>query len=267
MGGVTEQFSATVEATHGVMTKWKVLVVDDDAPAQRTLKAFLEQLTNVEVVGECSDVGAAVREIRTHQPDILFVDVTMPGALTLDMLHIPGLETIPLIVFTTAVAEQAMLTKDAHAFDYLLKPLSHDRFTAVMGRVKAALERAHPVVFSHAPRVMTTRDATHTVAIPVPEIDWIEAEDYCTRVHAGRRKPLVRRSIQSLLEELAGDGFMRASRTTIVNLARIREFRPLQKGEAEVAMTSGAMVPVSRSYRVQIEHRVQTRQQTKPHKR
>lgn len=246
------------------MTKWKVMVVDNDPPARRTLAAFLEQLSNVAVVGECSDVGAATREIRVYQPDILFVDVTMPGASSLDMLHIPGLETIPLIVFTTAVAEQAMLTKDAHAFDFLLKPLSHDRFTAVMARVKTALERAHPVVFSHTPRVMTTQENGRPVVIPVAEIGWIEAEDYCTRVYAGRRKPLVRRSIQSLLEELAGDGFMRSHRSTLVNLARIREVRSLQNGDAEAVMMSGAAVVVSRSYRVQIEHRVQTRRHSRP---
>lgn len=249
------------------MTRWKVLVVDDDPPSRRILTAFLEQLSNVEVIGECTDAGAAVRAIRSGQPDILFIDVTMPGATALDMLHIPGLETIPLVVFTTAVAEQAMLAKDAHAFDFLLKPLSNERFTAVMSRVKAALEKANPVVFSHAPRVMTTHDLGRPVVIPVPDIDWLAAEDYCTRVNAGRRKPLVRRSIQSLLEELASDGFMRASRSSIVNLARIREIKPLQNGDAEAVVTSGAVVPVSRSYRVQIEHRVHTRLQTKSHSR
>ena len=241
------------------MTPWKVLVVDDDPPAKRMASALLAQFDGVEVVGECDDAGAAVRAIRQLEPDILFIDVQMPGATSLDMLHIPGLSTIPLVVFTTGEAEHVLMATDVHAFDYLLKPFSDERFMRVMAKVLTALDRASSVTFTAVPRELTVHGPENPIVIPVDRVDWVEAEDYCTRIHAGRRRPLVRRSIQSLLEELAGDGFMRASRTAILNLASIREIRPKQNGEAEALLTRGDVVPVSRSYRVQLEHQVRSR--------
>lgn len=229
--------------------KWKALVVDDEPPARRTLQLLLSSYAQVEVVGECDHAAAAVEAIRALKPDLLFIDVQMPGATGLDVLRETGFDVVPVVVFTTAFAEYALPAFEAHAFDYLLKPFSDERFADVMTRVLRALDQARPAVFSRGPRVLTIRDGGRTLVIPVAEIDWIEAEDYCTRIHAGSRHPLVRRSMQSLLEELAADGFARAHRSAIVNLARIREVRPLTSGDAEAILADGTTVRVSRSHR------------------
>jgi two-component system LytT family response regulator len=239
-------------------TKWRALVVDDEPPARRTLVALLGQHSQVEVVGECEHAAQAVAAIRDLKPDILFIDVQMPGATGLDVVHIAGLDTVPIVVFSTAHADYALRAFEAHAFDYLLKPFSDERFSDVMSRVLWSLERSHPASFGSRPRALTLRDGGRTIVIPISEIDWIEAQDYCTRVHAGRQRPLVRRSIQSLLEELGGDGFLRAHRSSIVNIARVREVRPLASGDAVAVLATGAHVKVSRSYRPQLENRLRS---------
>jgi two-component system LytT family response regulator len=236
--------------------KWRVLVVDDEPPARRTIKTLLAACDRVEVVGESDHADAAVAAIRELRPDLLFIDVQMPGATGLDVLHTAGLGTVPIVVFTTAFSEYAVDAFEAQAFDYLLKPFSDERFGQVLTRVLSALDRAQPAEFNRAPRTVTVRDAGRTLVIPVGEIDWIEAEDYCTRIHAGDRKPLVRRSMQSLLEELEDDEFMRTHRSAIVNLARVRELRPLPSGEAEVTLADGTRVRVSRAHRPQLESRL-----------
>jgi two-component system, LytTR family, response regulator len=235
---------------------WRVLVVDDEPPARRTLQLLLADYRQVTVVGECDHAAAAVEAIRALKPDVLFIDVQMPGATGLDVLREAGLDAVPIVVFTTAYAEYALPAFEAHAFDYLLKPFSDERFADVMTRVLRALDAARPAAVSSGPRKLTIRDAGRTLVIPVGEIDWIEAEDYCTRIHAGTRHPLVRRSMQSLLEELAPDGFVRTHRSSIVNVTRVREVRPLASGDAEVLLADGTIVRVSRSYRSQLDSRV-----------
>lgn len=243
----------------GLARKWRALVVDDEPPARRTVLALLGQYDQVEIVGECDHAETAVAAIRELQPDLLFIDVQMPGATGLDVLYTAGLDTVPIVVFTTAFAEYALMAFEVHAFDYLLKPFSDERFGNVMTRVLWALDLAKPAEFSTKPRTVTVRDGGKTLIIPVSEIDWIEAEDYCTRIHAGRRKPLVRRSMQSLLEELEGDSFMRTHRSAIVNLAHVRELRPMPSGEAELWLANGTRVKVSRSHRPQLENRLRAR--------
>ncbi|HUR21728.1 MAG TPA: LytTR family DNA-binding domain-containing protein [Vicinamibacterales bacterium] len=239
--------------------KWRVLVVDDEPPARRTIKTLLAACGRVEVVGECDHADAAVAAIRELRPDLLFIDVQMPGASGLDVLHAAGLGVVPIVVFTTAFSEYAVDAFQAQAFDYLLKPFSDERFGQVLTRVLAALERARPAELIAVPRTVTVRDAGRTLVIPVSEIDWIEAEDYCTRIHAGVRKPLVRRSMRSLLDELEADAFIRTHRSAIVNLARVRELRSLPSGEAELLLASGEKVRVSRAQRPLLEVRLRER--------
>ena len=236
--------------------KWRVLVVDDEPPARRTIKSLLAAHDRVEVVGECDHAAAAVAAIRELRPDVLFIDVQMPGATGLEVVHTAGLGAVPIVVFTTAYSEYALDAFEAQAFDYLLKPFSDERFDQVLTRVLSALERARPVEFNRVPRTVTVRDAGRILVIPVSEIDWIEAEDYCTRIHAGGRNPLVRRSMRSLLDELEADAFMRTHRSAIVNLARVRELRPLPSGEAELLLASGEKVRVSRAHRPELESRL-----------
>jgi len=234
-------------------TPWRVLIVDDEPPARRTLELLLERYPGFQVVEQCDHAAAAIDAIRRHAPDVLFVDVQMPGATGLDVIHEAGVDVVPVVVFTTAFAEYALPAFEAHALDYLLKPFSDERFDAVMQRVTRSLEQARPVTLSSrsdidANRALTIRDAGRTFVIPVRDIDWIEAEDYCARIHAGDRHLLVRRSLQSFLSDL-GAGFARVHRSSIVNLARVREVQPLASGDQQIVLADGATVRMSRNFR------------------
>lgn len=230
----------------------RVVIVDDEPPARRALELLLEPYPSFEIVAQCDHAAAAVAAIRAHRPDVLFVDVQMPGATGLDVIREAGIDVVPVVVFTTAYAEYALPAFEAHALDYLLKPFSDERFDEVMRRVTASLERATPVSMDRD-RALTIREAGRTYVIPLREIDWIEAEDYCARIHAGDRHVLVRRSLQSFAEELAADGFARVHRSSIVNLSRVREVQPLASGDQQLILAGGATVRLSRSFRDSFE--------------
>ena len=242
-------------ASAGVQRKWRALVVDDEPPARRAIQTLLGAFDCIEVVGESDHAEAALTAIRDLKPDVLFVDVQMPGATGLDVVHKAGLGSVPVVIFTTAYSEYALKAFEAQAFDYLLKPYSDERFQQVMARVLSLLERASLAEINRIERTVIVRDAGKTLIIPIKEIDWIEAEDYCSRIHAGTRKPLVRRTMQSLIQEL-DDQFMRTHRGAIVNLSRIRELRPLPSGEAEALLVDGTRVKVSRTNRPALESRL-----------
>lgn len=235
---------------------YRALIVDDEPPARRTLQLLLARHPEFIVAGECDHAAAAVEAIRAHTPDVLFVDVQMPGATGLDVIRDVGVDVVPVVVFTTAYAEYAVPAFEAHALDYLLKPFSDERFADVMARVTRALERAQPVSVSAKPRALTIREAGRTLVIPIADIDWIEAEDYCTRIHAGARRPLIRRSMQALLDELDADGFARIHRSSIVNLRRVREVRSIGSGDAEAVLVDGTVLRVSRALRDAFEQRL-----------
>jgi two-component system LytT family response regulator len=233
-----------------VIARWRAVIVDDEPPARRSLQVLLGGYPDIEVVAECGHARAAIEAIRSERPDLLFIDVQMPEATGLDVIDAAGRDAVPVVVFTTAYAEYALAAFEAHAFDYLLKPWTDDRFHAVMTRVRRALAAASAAASVDAlGRVLTIRDAGRMHRIPVADIVWIEAEDYCTRIHAGDRRPLVRRSMQSLAEELARSGFLRVHRSAIVNLACVREVTPLQSGDADARLADGTIVRVSRTFR------------------
>ena len=229
--------------------RWRVVVVDDEPPARRTLQLLLAKYPDVAVVAECDHAVSAVEAIGRFAPDLLFIDVQMPGATGIDVIHQAGLDAVPVVIFTTAYAEYALPAFEAHALDYLLKPFSDDRFAAVMTRALRALGQSSRAEVEREPRTLTIRDAGKTLVIPFAEIEWIEAEDYYVRIHAGGRRPLVRRTLQSMADTLDGSRFARVHRSAIVNLDRVREVQPVASGDQQIVLTSGATVRLSRNFR------------------
>lgn len=238
---------------------WRVLVVDDEPPARRTVRLLLDRYADVTVVGECDHAAAAVEAIRALSPDIVFIDVQMPGATGLDVIHEAGLDAVPVVIFTTAYAEYAVSAFEAHALDYLLKPFSDDRFAAVMTRALKALEQSSRARVDSEPRTLTIRDGGRTLVIPFADIEWIEAEDYYVRIHAGARRPLVRRTLQSLASTLDASRFVRVHRSAIVNLDHVREVQPVASGDQQILLTSGASVRLSRNFRESFSAQMVTR--------
>lgn len=233
------------------MTPISVCVVDDEPPARRALEWLLARHPDVRVVGVCGDGETAVRVIRERRPDLVFLDVQMPGGDGFDVLA--AIEPPPAVVFVTAFDTYAVRAFDVRALDYLVKPFSDERFEIVMSRAREALTRTPVPV---APLVV--KDGHRTFVLPCDDIEWIEAEDYYVRIHAGRHRPLVRRSLQSLLESLEPLGFARVHRSAAVNLACVRQVHPLPSGDAEIVLAGGQIVRLSRSQRASFQARLST---------
>jgi two-component system LytT family response regulator len=236
----------------------RALVVDDEPLARRGIRVRLERGGGVEVIGECANGSEAVSAIRDLAPDLVFLDVQMPGLGGFDVIERVGVERMPPVVFVTAYDAHALRAFDVHALDYLLKPIDDERFdTAVerarrrvaerqvsaMGRqLAAALEDLRT-------RRILIKDRGRVVIVNETDVDWIEAEGDYVRVHAGGRGHLLRETMTAMAERLDPASFARIHRSTIVNVSRIRELKPLPNREFTVVLKDGTQLRLSRSYR------------------
>jgi two-component system LytT family response regulator len=227
----------------------RVCVIDDEPPARRALEWLLSREPGVTVVGSTGDGASAIALLEETRPDAVFLDVQMPGLDGFEVLR-RLTPPAPTVVFVTAYDAYAVRAFEAQALDYLVKPFSDERFSVVMARVRQLVR----VRTGGQPLVV--REGHRTLVLPPAEIEWIEAEDYYVRIHAGTRRPLIRRTLQSVLEALEPEGFMRVHRSAAVNLSAVREVRPLPTGDGEVLLTSGHIVRVSRQYRAGLVARV-----------
>jgi len=226
----------------------RALVVDDERLAREKIRAMLGEHPDVQIVGECAEGGDAVAEIRRLKPDLVFLDIAMPGSDGFDVLRRLRGSRMPAIIFVTAHNEYAIRAFDVEAVDYLLKPFDRRRFNEALRR---ALERAGKA--AHWNRfVVKTRD--RMIFVPAAEIDWIEAAGKYVRLHAGAAKYLVRESIGEVESRLDPADFARIHRRTIVNLRRVAEIYRGVAGESIVALTTGEQLSVSRRYWSKIRH-------------
>jgi two-component system LytT family response regulator len=247
------------------------VIVDDEPPARRTLELLLAREADVDVVAACGDGASAVEAIVRMSPDVVFLDIQIPGGDGFDVLRQLPADRRPVVAFVTAFDEYAVRAFDAHAVDYLLKPFPDDRFAALVERMRQAVRLRHideierrlnaliqaTSAATLAPiGQLVVRDGAKTLVLPLAEIEWIEAEDYYVRIHAGTRRPLVRRSLQSLATELEVAGFVRAHRSAIVNIDHVREIRPASGDDHEIVLASGATVRLSRAMRDHVTARV-----------
>ena len=257
------------------MTPLRGLIVDDEALARDTLRRLLSGDPEVEVIEDCAGGEEAVRRIRETEPDIVFLDVQMPEVDGFEVLRRARPATVPAVVFVTAHDAYALRAFEAEALDYLLKPFDDERFYHVLGRAKARVreQRAHRLAgrlvaelagassavavppVSAAPgrppwveRIPVRQDG-RVVFVRVDEVDWIEAADYCVRIHAGGRAHLVRESLRELEARLDPARFFRIHRSALVNVARIRELEPHFHGEYVVVLQDGARLRLSRGRR------------------
>jgi two-component system LytT family response regulator len=239
----------------------RILVVDDEAPARAALRRMLSEDPEVEVVGCCADGKTALAALKTSAPEVLFLDVVMPGLDGFEVMRAAGPRP-PRVVFVTAHAGHALEAFDAEAVDYVLKPFDDDRFARALARAKAAARAdrtmalaarlsaqagiaAQPAYLERL--VVPDREGVRVV--PVDEIDWIEAQDYYVELHIGARSYLLRRSLKVLEERLDPRKFARVHRSAIVNVARIQSMRPASHGERDLVLRDGTQLKLSRMYR------------------
>jgi two-component system, LytTR family, response regulator len=253
------------------MTRFQVLVVDDEPLAREAVVSLVRRDSEVATVAECEDGLRARQLIDETKPDIVFLDMEMPGlngAQLAEHLQDGG----PVVVFITAFSQYAVEAFELAATDYVLKPFSDERFLEALGRAKrrvrerrlgelahqmagvaAELQQGEPAP-SGAPRHLqrlSIKQGDRTVVLRTEEIVWIEAQDYCITVHSTRGNHLIRASLTSLESRLAPDMFVRTHRMAIVNLQHVRETQ--DRDGLRLVLSEGSQVGVSRSRRAHIE--------------
>jgi two-component system LytT family response regulator len=234
--------------------KVRTLVVDDEPLARAGLRAMLTAFDWVEVVGEAADGEAAVELIDHLQPELVFLDVQMPGLFGTDVLH--RIERQPYIIFTTAFSQHAVSAFELGAVDYLLKPFGPARLSAAMERIRAAigepvgvnaLERLSAALTSGPISRLFVRTGGNLVPLPIAEVAWFEADgDYVT-AHTDRSRHVLSLSLSRLEERLDSKRFVRIHRAHIVNLDHVRTFKRDARGHLEAELVNGRRVPVSRA--------------------
>jgi len=240
------------------MSQARVLIVEDERLAANAIHRLLLNDPEVEVVGIASDGRTAVNEIRTHKPDIVFLDIEIPELDGFGVIEEVGVENMPLIVFVTAYDRYTLRAFEVYALDYLLKPFDPPRFYAAVDRAKRELQvrrqaqqNALPDFLAKSPRLrrMPIKVGGRTIFLPLDEIDYLEAAGNYVCVHAAGQQYLMRDTMNSCESRLSGADFVRIHRSVIVNRHRIKELRPWFTGEYVVLLTTGKELTLSRGYR------------------
>ena len=249
--------------------KIRVLIVDDEPLARERLRKLLDKEPEIELLGECSDGAAAVEAIRRQSPDVVFLDVQMPELDGFGVLaRISGVQ-MPAVIFSTAHDQFALKAFEVHAVDYLLKPFDKDRFQTALRRaidqvrrrqtgdlsqrLSALLADVRPDAKAKYLERIAVKSSGRVIFVKVDDIDWIEAADNYVSLHVGAEEHLHRETMAALETQLPPEKFMRISRSSIVNMDRIKELQPLFHGEYTVILRNGAKLTLSRSYRDKLD--------------
>jgi two-component system, LytTR family, response regulator len=241
----------------------RTLVVDDEPLARRRLLALLDDEADVEVIGEAGSGVAAVQAIANARPDLVFLDVQMPGLDGFEVLRATSSTHQPFVVFVTAHDEHAIRAFDVQALDYLLKPVVEARFRESVRRAVSRLRDGSRKDFSRdialfLDRVATNPDRVARIAVKrdgrvnfvaVSDIDWVDADGDFVRIHAGKATHHLRETMAQIESKLPADTFVRVHRSVIVDLGRIREVQPWFKGDYVLIMHDGTKLRSGRTYR------------------
>jgi two-component system, LytTR family, response regulator len=243
----------------------RTLIVDDEPLARRRILSLLKPDNSFEVLAECADGTDAIRAISEHRPDLVFLDVQMPGTDGFGVLEAVAPLHLPAIIFVTAHDQYAVKAFDAHAVDYLLKPFKRERFLESLDRARNTI-LAHDKsgddekllsllrrVSGHRGRLVI-RSEGKIVFLRNSEIDWIEAAANYVRIHAGSRIFSVRERITDFEKSLAPDTFVRIHRSIIVNLDAVSEIQSCGGGEYVIVLRSQKELPLGRTYRSSLDN-------------
>jgi len=237
----------------------RAIIADDEPLARERVRVLLAEEADVEVVSECADGTAAVRAVEELRPDLLFLDVQMPGLTGFEVLA--GLDecALPAVIFTTAHDQHALRAFEVNAVDYLLKPFTAARFKAALDRARRQLQArsagqldpqlasliAHWRAEAETHGRILVKSPGRILFLRLDEIDYVLADGNYVQLHAGRERHMIRDTMSSMETRLDRAGFMRISRSAIVNLRRIRELKPVGPGEYRLILQSGAVLDMS----------------------
>ena len=264
--------------------KIRTIIVDDEVLSRRGVELRLRAAPEFEIVAQCANGREALAAVQQYKPDLLFLDIQMPGMSGFEVLaHLPQ-ESLPVVVFVTAYDQYAIQAFEARAVDYLLKPIDDVRFAATLGRVcehmrartaadqrdrlmqiiaeitgcgqldlDELLAQGRKAIGAQRPEVLPIRQGRETVRLAVASIQWIDAAGDYMCIHAGGNTHILRGTMKELEEILDPKLFQRVHRSTIVNLRLVRSLRAHMNGEYFLTLESGHELKLSRTYRDKIE--------------
>jgi len=260
----------------------KALIVDDEELSRRGLEIRLEKFADIEICAQSRNGREALEAVWEHAPDLMFLDVQMPGMDGFDVLRSLSTSNMPAVIFVTAYDEFALKAFDAHALDYLLKPINDDRLAEAIERARhdcdekqanehrskllkfvceltgeeLSLEAALQAASGNRgryPKRLAIRDGRETTCIDVDAIDWIDAAGDYMCVHAEGETHVLRGTMKHLEELLNPEVFIRVHRSAIVNRHRVRSMRPHRNGEYFLSLEGNTELKLSRKYKSNIE--------------
>lgn len=252
----------------------KIVIVDDEFLARERLRQLLSGEADVQIVAECADGHAAVDAVRQHVPDLLLLDVQMPGMDGFETLRALDPAHLPAVVFVTGFDQHAVRAFETRAIDYLLKPTTRARLVESLARVREKLaskgattvlpqvlldllaEREKTTASARVRR-LAVRAGERVVFVATEDVDWVEAAGNYAILHVGSATHIVRETMSSLEEQLLGEGFLRVSRSAILNLRRIKELQSVAPGEHVAILSGGQRVAMTRSIR-EVEERLRS---------
>lgn len=249
----------------------RVLVVDDEPTARRRIVRLLSEIAGVTVIGECNCGRDALHAVRMKAPDLVFLDIAMPGLDGLGVAKRLGGDDGPLVVFVTAYDEHALEAFRVHAADYVLKPLDRVRLRDAVEHARLAVRRARAertadqvgtgggtdaeveAASGNAPKRLALRDGYRTHVVPLSDVLWVESFGNYARVYTSITRYIHRTTMAQLAEQLTPHGFARIHRTAIVNTARVVRLQPRGSGRYEALLDTGLRLRVSRTYRTSLD--------------
>jgi two-component system LytT family response regulator len=263
----------------------RTAIVDDELLSRRGIALRLREAPEFEVVAECGNGREAVTMLQRERPDLVFLDVHMPGLSGFDVLAQLPRDLVPLVVFITAYDQYAVRAFESRAIDYLLKPIDERRFDATLERVRQSaversaadqrdrlleivaeitgageigleelLEHGTAALGVRQPQILPIRQGRKTVRVPIPAIQWIDAAGDYMCVHAEGDTHILRGTMKELEEILDPRLFQRVHRSTIVNLRFVKSLRAHMNGEYFLTLEGGQELKLSRTYRDKVEH-------------
>jgi two-component system, LytTR family, response regulator len=243
----------------------RALIVDDEPLGRQRIRSLLKEEADLEVVGECADGLEAVAAIRDRRPDLVFLDVQMPGLDGFGVLEAVGPEQMPAVIFVTAHDIYALRAFEVHALDYLLKPFDRRRLRQTLQRARQQLNQGEKAVGQYTALLqdiqanrkivdrLVIKSAGRVFFLKTGEIDWIEAAGNYLRLHVGDEVHLLRETMSNLETRLNSGKFLRIHRSAMVNIERVKELRPMFHGDYLVLLHDGTELTLSRSYRPKLQ--------------
>ena len=254
------------------MTDLRVIVVDDEPLAREGMVELLVTHDGIEIAGAFPDGPTALVAIESIKPDAVFVDVQMPGMTGFELVDALDVDPLPAIVFVTAYDEYAIRAFEVNAIDYLLKPVSTDRLTQTVSRVRAHVRsrgddgyRAKMTTLldgvvpdrAHGVGRLIVREVGQIVVVPTRDVDWVEGADYYAKLHVRNAVHMLRETLSSLEQRLDARKFLRIHRSAIVNLTRVRAVESAVRGDGVAVLADGTRLKVTRAKREELERRLE----------